>query len=251
MKRRATTILLIFGFVSAACISSPRILRGQAPPGPLPPARPLPQTQAPPQLKEQQPQQPQQKLTLSGAWKLNRDESDDPRKKMQEARGRDEGGPYGGGRRPGGGFPFPGGGGGGPYGGRRGRTESGQGDQDPQRMQELFRPADSLTIALKDAEVDLTDDQGRKRVFYTDGRQLQKSRDDNYQEQAAHWEGSRLVSEEKGFRGRKVTRSLELASGGQQLYETLHLDNGRSGSPVTIRYVYDIAGASESKPRAE
>lgn len=141
----------------------------------------------------------------------------------------------------GGGYPYPGGGGRrGPYGGRGGNTGGAQGDENRRRLHELFTPADALTIAQKDAEVDLTDDQSRKRVFYTDGRQLQKSKDDKYQEMAARWEGSRLVSEEKGFRDRKITRSFELAPGGQQLYETLHWDESRSGSPVVIRYVYDL-----------
>jgi hypothetical protein len=112
-------------------------------------------------------------------------------------------------------------------------------------MQELFNPADSLTIAQKDAEVDLTDDQNRKHVFYTDGRKLQKSKGDNYQEMAARWEESRLVCEEKGPGGAKIIRSFELASGGQQLNETVHLDNRRSGSPVVIRYVYDIVRESK------
>jgi hypothetical protein len=31
-------------------------------------------------------------------------------------------------------------------------------------VQELFNPAESLVIAQKDAEVDLTDDQNRKRI---------------------------------------------------------------------------------------
>jgi len=107
-------------------------------------------------------------------------------------------------------------------------------------MRELFNPADSLTIAQNDAVVDLADEQGRRRVFCTDGRKLQKSKDDKYQEIAAHWEESRIVSEEKGPRGGKMTRSFELAPGGQQLFETVRLDDSRSGSPVIIRYVYDI-----------
>ena len=202
MKRRTLTILLISAFLSAAYLASPNLLRGQAPAGPLPPVQPLPQTQASGQPKEQRPQQLQGKSNLSGSWKLNRDESDDARKKMQQARGgggSSGSGPYGGRRRIGGSFPFPGDGDGqGPYGGRRGGTEGRQGDEDRQRMRELFNPADSLTIAQKDAEVDLTDDQGRRRVFFTDGRKLQKSKDDKYQEMAAHWEEIHLVSEDKG-----------------------------------------------------
>ena len=245
MKTRTTTILLFSGLLSVACIVAPGLVRGQAPAGPLPPAQPVPRTQAPAQMKEQEPQPPQEKLNLSGNWKLNRDESDDARKKMQEARGgsgdRNGGGSSGGGGRVGGGYPYPGSGGGrGPYGGHRGGTREGTGDEGRQRMHGLFTPANSLTIAQKDAEVDLTDDQSRKSVFYTDGRQVQTSTDDKYQEMAAHWEGSRLVSEEKGARDGKIVRTFELAPGGQRLYETLKLDNSRSGSPVVIRYVYDI-----------
>jgi hypothetical protein len=132
-------------------------------------------------------------------------------------------------------------GGGGPYGGRRGGSgsEGEQGGEDRGKMRGLLNPANSLTITQKDAEIALTDDQSRQRVFYTDGRKLQKSKNDKYQEMAAHWEGSRLLSEEKGPRGGKLIRPFELASDGKQLYETLHLESSRSGSTVVIRYVYD------------
>ena len=56
-------------------------------------------------------------------------------------------------------------------------------------MREYIYPATDVTFVLKDSEADLTDDTARKRVFYTDGRKLQKSKDDNYREIAAHWEG--------------------------------------------------------------
>ncbi len=244
MKIRTTTILLVFEFLTAAYLLSPGFLRAQAAAGPMAPT----EAKAPPpsaQTKDQQPQQPQGKQSLSGSWKLNRDQSDDAHKKMQEARGANRGGrgggPSGGGGGPmGGGWPYPGGGRGGPYGGPRRGTGGEQGDEDHKQMQDLFSPAESLTIAQKDAEVNLTDDQNRKRVFYTDGRKLQKSKDDKYQELAARWEGSRLVSEQSGSRGGKITRSFELAPEGQQMYETVRLDNSRSGSPVVIRYVYDV-----------
>lgn len=90
----------------------------------------------------------------------------------------------------------------------------------------------------------MTDDQGRKRVFYTDGRKLQKPKDDKYQEIAARWDDKRLVAEEKGPSGRKITRTFELAPDGTQLYETLHMEGGRSGSAVVIRFVYDTSESS-------
>lgn len=122
-------------------------------------------------------------------------------------------------------------------GGHRGGM-GGDSDIDRSQMQELVNPPEALSFLKKDAEVDMTDDQGRKRVFYTDGRKLQKSKDDSNKEYAAHWDGSRLVSEEKTSRG-KITRTFELGQGGHQLYEDVHVDNGRSAS-IYIHYVYDM-----------
>jgi hypothetical protein len=81
--------------------------------------------------------------------------------------------------------------------------------------------------------------------LYTDGRQLQKVNDDRHEEVAAHWDGSRLVSDEKSPLGGKMNRVFELSQDGRQLYETLHIDNGRSRTSLAIRYVYDGATASE------
>ena len=60
-----------------------------------------------------------------------------------------------------------------------------------------------MSFALKSAEVDVTDDQYHKMAFFTDGRQLQKPKDDSYREIAAHWDGSQLVSDEKTPQGSK------------------------------------------------
>jgi hypothetical protein len=57
----------------------------------------------------------------------------------------------------------------------------------------------------------------------------------------AHWNGSQLVTDEKGPQGRKMSRTLELSSDGKQLFETWHIENGKSGSVIVIRYVYDAA----------
>lgn len=107
-------------------------------------------------------------------------------------------------------------------------------------MQNLLRPAKSLNVSMTGAEVDVLDDHDFKLVLMTDGRKLQKSKDGSYQEIAAKWDGSRLVSDEKDPRGNKMSRTFELSSDGLQLYETLHMTTGRSNSPRVIRYVYDI-----------
>lgn len=107
-------------------------------------------------------------------------------------------------------------------------------------MREYVYPASEVTFILKDNEADLTDDTARKRVFFTDGRKLQKSKDDNYREIAAHWEGNRLVADEKLQGGERVRRVFELSQDGRQLDEEVDLDATRARSAVTLHYVYDI-----------
>ncbi len=110
-----------------------------------------------------------------------------------------------------------------------------------EQLQDLVRPDSAQTIVLQDAEVDATNDRDHKLVFYTDGRKIQKSKDDSLQQISAHWNGTQLVTDEKGPQGKKMSRTLEMSSDGRQFYETWHIENGRSGSPIVIRYVYDAA----------
>ena len=132
--------------------------------------------------------------------------------------------------------------GGGPYGGRRGGGGN-ESDEDRERMQAFMTPGRALTVAeaKKDVEIDIFDDQERKMAFFTDGRKLQKTKGTSTQEIAAHWDGNRLVTDEKSPSGRKISRTYELSYDGTQLYETLRLTRGRENSIVSIRYVYDQA----------
>ena len=116
-----------------------------------------------------------------------------------------------------------------------------------EKMHELLSPPTRITFSMTGAEVDLTDDQDRKRAFMTDGRKLQKPKDNSYQEIAAHWDGKRLVSDEKSPRGGKMSRSFELSEDGRQLYETIRMDNGKNGGSRTYRFIYDIPVASPSR----
>jgi hypothetical protein len=228
----AKTILI--GLFSVTCVT---FSSAQAPPGPmtLPPPKDAP---APPPRPQAQKTALQPRTSIFGEWRFNRDDSDDPQKKMQEAqqdRASNNGGYGGGGPRLG----YPGGGMGG--GGRR-LGQQGMSDDERQKMQELLNPANRLTVAdLTDrGEVDLSDDQQRKLVLVTDGRKLQKSKDANYQEVAARWSGKQLATDEKSPHG-KMSRTYELSYDGTQLYETLHMTEGRN-TPFIIRYVYDAYG---------
>ena len=215
----------------------PGAIQAQAPPGPVSAAQPQPVPASAAKAQEQLPAPPP-RTTILGAWKFNPDDSDDPSKRRQDSGGSRGSGNGGGGRgRMGGGWPGPGGGVGGGYGGHRGGGES---DEERQKMHELFTPARAITLSMTGAEVDLVDDRDRKRAFMTDGRKLKKSKDENYQEIAAKFEGNRLVTDEKDPRGNKMSRTFELSSDGRQLYETLHMTSGRSNTPLVIRFVYDI-----------
>jgi hypothetical protein len=194
--------------------------QAQAPPGPLPQTAPQDgSSTAPP--KAPLPDVRRTKV-LAGTWRLNLDESDDPMKKLQQARGSDNGG-QGGGRR----------GGGGGMGG-------GESDSDRQKMNLFLQPANQLTVVQKEPEIDVTDDDDRKFAFYTDSRKVEKSKDPTHQDFDAKWEEYRLVAEGKDPRGNKYQRSYEVLQGNRQLRETFLLKVGRNNTEVSIRYVYDL-----------
>jgi hypothetical protein len=251
---RVVGLCFVFGVAFAAT------LRAQAPPGPIVPARTATDADAsaPPRLnpRAQPPREkPVPRPTIAGAWKLNRDQSDDARRKIEEAardassrNGRWGGsspgaggggnGPYGGGPL-GGGYPFPGQSGG-PYGGNHGAGRNQESEGQTRGLREYMYPASSVNIAINNAETDFTDETGRKLVFYTDGRKLQKSKDENYREIAAHWEGSQLVAKEKSPEEGEIRRTFELSGDGRQLDEYVTLEVGRSHRSVMLHYAYDI-----------
>ena len=265
---------IFFAALSALCAFAPSHLLAQAPAGPMTPKqstdaqpaspRPQPSARTRDSAAQDKPV-PAPRKDISGSWNFNRTASDDARSKLDQARtvGRSTqrgngplggngpfggNGPYGGGPL-GGGYPYPGNGpsGGGPNGGGpndpNGGNRGGYGnDSEIQSpiMREYIYPATDVTFVLKDSEADLTDDAARKRVFYTDGRKLQKPKDDNYREIAAHWEGNRLVGEERLSGGEHVRRTFELSADGRRLDEEVSLDATRSRSAVTLRYIYDI-----------
>ncbi len=222
-------------------------MHAQAPPGPMNPSQPLPPPKAAPPPKKK-PVIPPRK-TLAGFWKLNMDESDDAKNKLDEARRTKAGGSNGpmdpgtpGNGRVGVGFPpIPGGGGGnGPYGGS-GRGMGGGDSETSQKIFEQIRPDYTQNISLMDTEVDSLNDHGDKLIFFTDNRKIEKSKNEALKEIPAHWDGQKLVTDEKGPQNRKMSRTIELSPDGRQVYETWRIENGKSGTPITVRYVFDAA----------
>lgn len=239
-RQHSLAILAVFTLLSATHA------RAQAPPGPLPQTGAQDGSTAPPP-KAPSPDVPRTKK-LAGTWRLNLDESDDPGKKLQQARGSDSSGRRGGGGMGGG---WPGGGGmggrGGMGGGGRGMG-GGENDSDRQKMQLFVQPANQLTVVQKEPEIDVSDDDDRKFAFYTDGRKVEKSKDPSHQDFNAKWEEYRLVAEGKDPRGNKYERSYEVLEGNRQLRETILLRVGRNNTEISIRYVYDLISPPAKSP---
>jgi hypothetical protein len=179
--------------------------------------------------------------TIFGDWKLNRDESDDPRSKMRRATAHPPADPNTmGGPRVG----WPGGGGMGGYGGPRpNHTPPGDSGQINEKIASLIDPSIRLNLAQKapkDAQVELTGDQDKKMIFYTDGQKPNQPSDPNQQIISAKWDGAKLVTDEDLAKNGKLSRTFELSEDGLQLLEEVHWDTGKKkDTPVTIRYVYD------------
>jgi hypothetical protein len=148
------------------------------------------------------------KPNLAGTWKLNKDESDDPQQKMQEAGG---------------------------YGGRGGGMRGGRGRGG--RRGGIMQNASQITITQTESSAKVTDASGRVLAEFGNS----SSNDPR----AAQWQGKQLVVKIQGRRGGSNTRTFELSPDGKQLYMSTTIDNPRFQQPVTFRFVYDPAKASE------
>jgi hypothetical protein len=234
--RHYRKILILYGVALLGFAT----LWAQAPPGPMgPPPPSVAASSAPPPPKK--PEIPARK-NIMGAWRFNKDDSDDPRDKLRQSKGSNSGGNpggYGGPR-----IGFPGGPmGGGPYGGGGRQAQS----DDSSRLGDLVNPAHDLQVLQHnpdDPEVDMLDDREHRHIFYTDGRKIDKQKDPSTEEVSAHWDDKRLVTDEKGPRNGKLSRTFELSSDGHQLLETVHVTDKNGNNPITINYVYDAIDPS-------
>jgi hypothetical protein len=150
---------------------------------------------------------------LTGLWIFNQDASDKP---PQRGQGSDTGGQ--GEHRP-----AAGGGGGGGFGGGRGRGGGGFGGgggggrspEDMERaravMEVAMRAPQRLTIVRTEADVILTDEEGRTTRLTPDGKKNETTISGQEVEMSAKWSGSALHVERK-FKGEvKVVDEISLA----------------------------------------
>lgn len=214
---------------------------GQSPPGPLtpppasardenaPPPRPAPPRVAP-------------RKTFAGFWELNREDSDDPHMKLHQA-SRDrsvEMGPTTGSTWPGGGgIPgsrYPGN-------GRPQNYPQGGPSATEEKMQNLVDPTIRLNVEQREpkaGELQMTGDQGRVTIIYTDGRKADPPSGVGTRVIYAHWDGDKLITEETVEKNGSLTRTFELSKDGLQLIVNLHAVLGKKKDQTAdIRFVYD------------
>jgi len=183
------------------------------------------------------------KPSLTGAWTLNKDASDQAPDRSDRDRGdRGNRGGYGG-RRGGGGFR--GGFGGGGM-GRGGGARSGANPEDMARMRDAMRdlmnPSDHLTVTETESMIIVTAADGRTTRLSPDGK---KVKDDNTGiERKTKWDGERLVSEISGLGPGKITQSFSVDPERRQLRIVTQMEGGgmrggQSAQPRTITHVYD------------
>jgi hypothetical protein len=185
-----------------------------------------------------------------GDWKLNREDSDDPRSKLHKATA-NNGNNYP--RTNGPGMGWPGGGMGGPYGGNPNNRnpQANAASETNEKIATLVDPSVRVHLEQLDPKtpkVELTGDMDKKMVFYTDGQTPDKSADPGVQQVTARWDGAKLVTSEKLEKNGTLSRTYELSPDGTQLFEEIHLTTGKKNDyPVTIHYVYDAVESDDPR----
>jgi hypothetical protein len=210
--------------------------------GPITPNPSAPPQQPPPESTSRTASPAQSgKYTFAGVWKLNRDQSDDPRQKLEQASG--SGGGWG--QGPGGGWGGWGGGGGGVPGTGRGGWNRG-GRPIPEDGVADMADFSQLTIEQSDTSAKVSGATGRVLAQYSaenGGEKAtgKKSKNGAKEPPVAQWQGDRLVTTTNAPRGGRITRTYELSNDRRQLYLTTRLESPRFDQPVNIRFVYDAA----------
>jgi hypothetical protein len=161
---------------------------------------------------------------LAGQWQLNKDQSDDPRQKMQAARG-DSGG--GAGDSEGGGR------------GQGGRNGGGHG-QGAGMMDEMS----VLQIDQSGSNVKITGKSGRVLAQFPaadpSDAKATGAEGQGQRTSTSKWQNGQLTVESDSPRG-KSTRTYTLSPDGKQLFVTTKMENERLKQPVTYKLVYDAA----------
>jgi hypothetical protein len=172
---------------------------------------------------------------LSGTWKLNRDASDDPRKKMQEAQEQGDGS---GGRGSSGWS-------GGRHGGHRGGGGAPSDDGGPPPS-DTAAAKETLRIEHQDPRLAITDATGRQLVVYTDGRKTEEEHSSGGTTKiTGRWKDGFVVLEIEPEHGPSRTETYSVTADGKRLTIMTRFKGRGSRGDVEIRRVYDAASPEE------
>jgi hypothetical protein len=269
---------LLFAAIFAACAGHSY---AQAPPGPLPaapPADPSEVMPAPPPRHASPPRNPiGRHPNIAGLWVINRDDSDDARRKLREAEGypnpsnRRQNGPLGG-NGPYGNGPYGGGpngpGGNGPYGGNNPNGRGGQNNNDSGQDPSTELTKLTITQTASAAKVLGASDQvlGQYTAPQTDtssgppayppvsstsgsssstsaSGSSGSSNSKNAPQITASWQGDAFVVVEQDNTGQrwKTTRRFELSQDKSQLQVTNTIEGAKLKKTLMFVLAYDLA----------
>jgi len=163
---------------------------------------------------------------LNGKWVLNKKESDDPRKKLDEARKNGSGGETEH-RRGGWGHE----GSGGPGGGYHGSHE---------RIEDRMKSLDEITIEFAAPEFKITDKDGVVRTYYTDGRATEiEGPGAKLRKVSAKADGEQIILESTGSNGGDSTETYYLSPDATRLYVKVRMKPIMMDDAITFIRVYD------------
>lgn len=151
---------------------------------------------------------------LNGVWKLNQNESDNTREKIEQAIGKKKG----------------------RFGGIKQKRMS--------EVLENVQAPETLQITQQGPHITITGRDGRVRTVYTDGRsqQIQTKRGKAVEMNATQRPGQIVIETRTDGRSGKIIETYALAANGRKLDVTLQIESERLSQPLVIRRVYDVAG---------
>jgi hypothetical protein len=160
---------------------------------------------------------------LSGKWRMNRELSEDAKKKLEAALGSS-------------GIPRQDVGSGGPNRDARAIER----EQTRRRIEAIIEASETLQIKVNKKQVTVLEGNLRERKFYTDGRPYQREdQRGNPVVVRSRWRGQQLVVNTTLADGNRFSESYELASGERRLIVTFRSVDRRLKQPLVISRVYD------------
>jgi hypothetical protein len=153
---------------------------------------------------------------FNGVWKLNQNESDDTKKKIEAAIGK----------------------------GKRGGLFGGMKQKRVSEALENVQAPESLEINQQGSQITITRAGGRARTFNADGssQKIQTRKGKSVEMSASQREGQIAIEVRPEGRGGRISETYALAANGRKLNVTIRVEGERLNQPIVIRRVYEAAG---------